>query len=250
MVKTFLTACKKLLQRRSRALLILVGIALFPGALAGLPGSNRDDERSLNKDRAVKFQLMVMAGNCPYEAATLMLKGGAGLRYMKSVMASIAREPEVEEVTPILTATVFDPNRGESGGTAEYVGIEARSFAALKPFLRFRQGGWFPGEDTCEVVMGCQAAELEQREAGDMILIPEKNIRFTVAGILERTGTRDDGTIFMPLRTLEKIFGMPEKITTAIGIKVKKGADCARLEEKLSRYLTHLIPVAQEAPRT
>jgi putative ABC transport system permease protein len=102
----------------------------------------------------------------------------------------------------------------------------------MKPFLKFRQGGWFVDENAFEVVMGFEAAELEQREVGDMILMPEKNVKFKVVGILNRTGTQDDGTIFAPLKTLQKIFNRPDEITT-IGIKVKKGVDSSRLEEKL-----------------
>ena len=67
-----------------------------------------------------------------------------------------------------------------------------------------------------------------------MILMPEKNIQFKVVGILERTGTQDDGTIFVPLKTLQKIFNKPTEITT-IGIKLKKGVDSTRLEVALYR---------------
>ncbi|HSB33160.1 MAG TPA: FtsX-like permease family protein [Nitrospirota bacterium] len=79
--------------------------------------------------------------------------------------------------------------------------------------------------------MGYEAAELEQREIGDLILMPEKNIEFKVVGILNRTGTQDDGTIFVPLRTLQKIFGKDHKVTT-IGIKIRKDADPSRVENK------------------
>ena len=102
----------------------------------------------------------------------------------------------------------------------------------MKTSLKFRQGKWFTDENAYETVMGYEAAELEQREVGDMILMPEKNVEFKVVGILNRTGTQDDGTIFIPLKTAQKVFGRPGEITT-IGIKLKKGADSARLEEKL-----------------
>ena len=65
-----------------------------------------------------------------------------------------------------------------------------------------------------------------------MILIPEKNVEFKVVGILNRTGTQDDGTIFVPLKTLQKTFGKDRKLTT-IGIKVRKDADGSQLEAKL-----------------
>jgi len=66
---------------------------------------------------------------------------------------------------------------------------------------------------------------------GDFTLVPEKNVRLKVVGILERTGTQDDGTSFVPLKTLMKISGT-DKITT-IGITLKKDADQAKLENKL-----------------
>ena len=68
------------------------------------------------------------------------------------------------------------------------------------------QGGWFSDPNAYEAVMGYEAAELEQREVGDKILMPEKNVEFTVTGILGRTGTQDDGTIFLPLKTMQKVF--------------------------------------------
>jgi putative ABC transport system permease protein len=138
----------------------------------------------------------------------------------------------VEKTTPILMSAVFDPNKGESGGIAGYFGVEPKSYSELKTFLTFRQGAWFTDERAFEVVMGYEAAELEQREVGDMILMPEKNVQFKVVGILNRTGTQDDGTIFAPLKTLQTIFNRPDEITT-IGIKVKKGADSTALEARL-----------------
>jgi len=234
MITIFQVAYKNLLRKKVRSLLTLVGIALSSWVLVSLLGFNQGYEASLNKDiDNMGFQLMVMAKGCPYEAATLMLKGGTGLKYMnESVMKDIAKEPEVDKITPILMAAVFDPNKGQNGGIAAYFGIDSKSFSELKPFLKFKQGGWFTDMNSNEAVMGFEAAELEQREVGDMILMPEKNVQFKVVGILERSGTQDDGTIFIPLRTAQKIFNTPDEITT-IGLKLKKGVNSAPLEEKL-----------------
>jgi putative ABC transport system permease protein len=234
MITKLQIAYKNLLRKKIRSLLTIIGIALSAWVLVSLLGFNKGYEKALNKDiDNMGFQMMIMAKGCPYEAATMMLKGGTGLRYMKqSILADIAREPEVEKTTPMLMSAVFDPNKGESGGIAGYFGVEPKSFSAMKTFLTFRQGGWFSDENGYEAVMGYEAAELEQREAGDMILMPEKNVQFKVVGILNRTGTQDDGTIFVPLKTLQKIFARPDELTT-IGIKVKKGVDSTRLEERL-----------------
>jgi putative ABC transport system permease protein len=233
MISRFQIAYKNLLRDRVRTLLTLSGIMLASWVLASLLGFNRGYERALDHDiDNMGYQLMVMAKGCPYEAATLMLQGGTGLRYIEqSMVDSIAKEPEVEKATPILMQAFFDPNKGENGGIAGYFGVEAASFPAMKPFYRFRGGGWFRTENAAEVVMGYEAAELEQREVGDMTLVPEKNVQLKVVGILERTGTQDDGTIFVPLKTMQNISGT-DKITT-IGIRMKKGADSAGLENRL-----------------
>jgi putative ABC transport system permease protein len=235
-ITIFQVAYKNLLRKRTRSLLTLIGIALSAWVLVSLLGFNQGYESALNKDiDNMGFQMMIMAKGCPYEAATMMLKGGTGLRYMKeSIVDDILNEPEVDKITPMLMQAVFDPNKGESGGISAYLGVEPGSFGGMKPFLKFMQGGWFNRDDSYEAVMGYEAAELEQRETGDMILIPEKNIQLKVVGVLNRTGTQDDGTIFVPIRTLQKIFNKSGELTT-IGIKVKQEANSNLLEEKLYR---------------
>ncbi|RII25641.1 MAG: hypothetical protein CXR31_13805 [Geobacter sp.] len=233
MITPFQVAYKNLLRKKVRTLLTLVGITLSTWVLVSLFGFNRGYEKALNRDiENMGYQLMVMAKGCPYEAATMMLQGGTGLRYMdQSMVNDIIKEAEVDKITPILMQAFFDPNKGESGGIAGYFGVDPATYPAMKPFFRFRSGGWFHDNSAPEVVMGYEAAELEQREVGDMTLVPEKNVQLKVVGILERTGTQDDGTIFVPLKTLQRIAGI-DKITT-IGIKVKKDADITKLENKL-----------------
>jgi putative ABC transport system permease protein len=234
MITKFQVAYKNLLRKKVRSLLTLFGIALSAWVLVSLLGFNHGFETALNRDiDNMGFQMMLMAKGCPYEAATMMLKGGTGLKYLpESIGEAVESEPEVEKITPMLMQAVFDPNKGESGGIAAFLGVDPGSYGAMKTFLKFRQGAWFTEENAYEAVMGYEAAELEQREVGDLILIPEKNVEFKVVGILERTGTQDDGTIFVPLRTLQTIFGKEGELTT-IGIKVHKDANNSRIEEKL-----------------
>jgi len=227
-------AYKNLLRKKTRSALTILGIGLSAWVLASLLGFNRGYESALSKDiDNMGFQVLVTAKGCPYEAATLMLKGGTGLRYMsESVIADILKHKEVEKVTPMLMQAVFDPNKGESGGISAYLGVDPVTYPEMKTFLKFKQGGWFKDPSAHEAVLGYEAAELEQREVGDKILVPEKNIEFTVVGIMTRSGTQDDGTIFVPIRTLQKDFGQEGKVT-AVGIKVDKKANMTELENKL-----------------
>jgi len=236
MINIFQVAYKNLLRKKARSGLTIIGIALAAWVLVSLLGFNRGYESSLNKDiDNLGFQMLVTAKGCPYEAATLMLKGGTGLRYMKQEIAdSVASQPEVEQITPMLMQAVFDPNKGESGGITAYLGVDPATFPKMKSFLEFKQGGWFTDPSALEAVMGYEAAELEQREAGDLLLIPAKNVELKVVGVLKRTGTQDDGTIFLPLKAVQKIFGIKDELT-GIGVKVKKEADIAQFEERMYR---------------
>jgi len=234
MIKIFNVAYKNLLRKKTRSGLTIIGIALAAWVLVSLLGFNKGYESSLNRDiDNLGFQMIVTAKGCPYEAATLMLKGGTGLRYMpQSITEQITKEPEVEEVTAMLMQAVFDPNKGESGGYSAYLGVDPATFPQMKSFLEFKQGSWFTDSEAMEAVLGYEAAELEQREVGDLLLITEKNVEVKVVGILKRTGTQDDGTIFLPLKAVQKIFGIKDELT-GIGIKVKKDANIAQFEEKM-----------------
>jgi putative ABC transport system permease protein len=234
MISIYQVAYKNLLRKKTRSLLTVVGIALSAWVLVSLLGFNRGYERALSKDiDNMGFQVLVAAKGCPYEAATLMLKGGTGLRYMKqSVTEDILKHPEVDKVTPMLMQAVFDPNKGENGGLTAYLGVDPATFPAMKGFLKFKQGAWFTAPEALQAVMGYEAAELEQREVGDSLLIPEMNIELKVVGVLARSGTQDDGTIFVPINTLQKIFNKKNQLT-GIGVKVNKTANISALEQKL-----------------
>jgi len=225
---------KNLLRKKVRSVLTIVGIALAAWVLVSLLGFNKGYELSLSKDiDNLGYQVLLTAKGCPYEAATLMLKGGTGLRYMKEDVASyVSSQPEVEKITPMLMQAIFDPNKGESGGITAYLGVDPLTFPKMKTFLQFKEGGWFSDSMAFQVVMGYEAAELEQREVGDKLLIPDKNVELEVVGIIKRTGTQDDGTIFLPLGTVQKIFGMQGQLT-GIGIKVKKEANISQFEERM-----------------
>lgn len=230
----FEVAYKNLLRKRTRSLLTVLGIGLAAWVLVSLFGFNKGYESSLNKDiDNLGFQMLIVAKGCPYEAATLMLKGGTGLKYMnEDIVSAVASEPEVEGVTAMLMQVVFDPNKGESGGLAAFLGVDPSTFPTLKSALPFKAGAWFTEPLAYEAVFGYEVAELEQREVGDLYLIPEKEVEVRVVGVLERTGTQDDGTVFLPLRTVQQIFEIRDELT-AVGIKVGKDADIAAFEEKM-----------------
>lgn len=227
-------ACKNLQRRKLRTIFTVIGIALSAWVLVTLLGFNKGYKNSLNRDiEGMGFQIVLTAKGCPYEAATLMLKGGTGLRYMpENMFSDIKNAAEVEQATPMLMHAEFDPYKGENGGTTVFLGIDAATYPTMKPYFKFREGGWFKAARANEIVMGYEAAELEQREVGDSYLLPNSEEEFKVVGILERTGTQDDGMIFLPLQTLQKLYHKND-LLTMVGMRLKNNVNAEAFEDKL-----------------
>lgn len=233
-MKVFAVAYKNLKRRKIRTGLTVGGVAIAVAVLVSLLGFDAGYQRGLNNDiDKLGYHLLVTAKGCPYEAATLMLKGGGGLRYMdEEVYKRIVNDSRIDKIAPQLVSSVYNQEGPEGRGAFTlYMGIE-QSCLDLKPWAKFKYGGWFSSRDADEVIMGHEAAEVEQRSIGDEIFIPSINKVLTVKGIFERTGTQDDGIIFIPLTTAQRIFNLPGKLT-GIGIKLKNIQTIAGFEEDL-----------------
>jgi len=233
-MKVLSIAFKNLSRKRIRSALTIGGVAVAVAVLVSLFGFDAGYQRGLDNDiNHLGYHLLVTAKGCPYEAATLMLQGGGGLRYMEEdVYKRIVSDVRIEKITPQLVASVYNQEGANGRGTyALYMGID-KSYVELKPWSKFKFGGWFRGDDVDEAIMGYEAAELEQRSVGDKIFVAGIDKVLTVVGIFERTGTQDDGITFIPLATAQRIFELPGKLT-GIGIKLKDIRTIAQFEEDL-----------------
>ncbi len=204
-MKLLILAYKNLKRKKVRTLLTILGVAVAVAVLVVLLGFSIGYNDALARDiDKMGYQLLITAKGCPYEAATLMLKGGGGLTHIEqSVYDNVVSNPSIDKITPQLIYTVYDQERQDDrGGFIMYMGIE-KSYLELKPWSKFRSGGWFSGDDADEVIIGYEAAELEQRLPGDLIFVPGIDKTLTVTGVFERVGTQDDGVIFMPLKTAQ-----------------------------------------------
>jgi len=227
-------AFKNLSRKKIRTSLTIGGVAIAVAVLVSLFGFDAGYQRGLDNDiNKLGYHLLVTAKGCPYEAATLMLKGGGGLRYMEEdVYKRIIKDARIDKITPQLVSSVYNQEGPEGRGAfALYMGIE-RSYLDLKPWSKFKSGKWFSSSDADEAIMGYEAAEVEQRLVGDQIFVPGVEKVLTVVGIFERTGTQDDGMIFIPLAKAQEIFQLPNKLT-GIGIKLKDIQTIGKFEEDL-----------------
>ena len=87
----------------------------------------------------------------------------------------------------------------------------------LRPAWRIN-GHWFDSDSS--VILGSTSAEEAGLKPGDFWTVPEKNVRLHVVGVLNRTNTQDDGFVFVPRKTLQRISGLEGKLVLIL-IKAK-----------------------------
>lgn len=208
----------------------VASVAAVVFVIATLAGFVRGYEAAVARDvDRMGFDLLVTARGCPYEAATLMLRGGVGLRYMPDgVVARLDADPAVAATYPTLIHPVRDPD--SPSGMALVKGVTPAFRDARR--LELVDGAWLGAGEG--VVLGFEAAELAQRRAGDTLLLPGMDAPLRVAGVLARTGSQLDGTVLMELGEVQRRFGLGDRLT-GVGVQVhpdQRGA----LDDLRDRY--------------
>ena len=123
-MKVLGVAYRNLKRKKIRTALTVGGVAIAVAVLVSLLGFDVGYQRGLNNDiDKLGYHLLVTAKGCPYEAATLMLKGGGGLRYMEEdVYKRIVKDPRIDKITPQLVSSVYNQEGGESRGASNRAG--------------------------------------------------------------------------------------------------------------------------------
>lgn len=238
----FVLAVKNLRRRLIRTSLTVAGVALAVTVAVSLGGFMLGYRGAIDKSiDMLGFQVMIMAKGCPYEAATMMLKGGTGLLYLPDdIYGKVKNDADIESITPIFVGVAEKQASGirddQTGKNFLVIsGIDVASYQVMKPWIVLKTGPgydggrWFSPDSKTEVVLGFEAAEYEQRKVGDTFyasIAPAgqpDSVRheFKVVGVLDRTGTQDDGTVFMPIDVARGYFARPGQLTI-LGIKLKQ----------------------------
>ena len=235
-------ALKSLLLRPARTLLTLISVAASVAVLFSLLAFNTGYQQGLQRQlQQMGVHLMVVPIGCPYEAASLVLKGGEIANYLdQDVADKIAALDGVAIAAPSLMHAVVRP---EDGRTDIYLGVDERHFA-LKNWWTTTAGDPVSGDllsTPDSMVLGNDAALIEKREnIGEKIWVPEIESEFNVTGILSPTGTQDDGFFYIPLATAQKKFTQAGKIT-AVQIRLTDPSMAAEVGDKLEA----MFPAAQ-----
>lgn len=222
---------RNLWRRKLRSALTAASLAAATAVLFSLLAFNSGYQRALQGelDRMGAHLLVVPVG-CPYEAASLILKGGQVPNTLPApALCEIRSQPEVDVAAPLFMAAIPRP---EEGRTDVWCGIDGE-MRRLKQYWRLAPGSRLPAAPN-ELLMGAEAANTEQRAPGDLFYSEKTEREFKVAGVLQRTGTGDDGFFFIPLATAQRMFGKPGQLT-AVAVRLKDPTRISAVARRLSR---------------
>ena len=222
-------ALKNLFAHKTRTILTLGSMTVAVAVLFTLVSFNRWYERALKTQlQGMGIHMMVVPVGCPYEAASLILKGGKIPSYLPGeVLKEVQAIPEIDVAAPTFMSAIVRPDEGR---TDIYVGIDS-STLRLKNWWKLN--GRFL-ENPNDVILGNDVKLIELSNIGDQVYMPEKDVTLDVVGELEPTGNEDDGFFYVPLATAQAMFDQPDKLT-GISIRLKNPDDAPVVASRLGQ---------------
>jgi putative ABC transport system permease protein len=221
-------ALGNLFAHRMRTALTLASMVVAVAVLFTLLSFNRGYERGLRDQlQGMGIHMLVVPVGCPYEAASLIIKGGQIPSFLPwSALAEVRALPEVEVAAPSFMSGIVRP---EEGRTDIYLGIDS-SMLVLKNWWKIE--GRFPAAPD-EMMLGHDVTLIELSNVGDEIYVPEMDRTFRVVGELEPTGTEDDGFFYVTIATAQEMFEHPGELT-AVSIRLTDPDLAAAVSTKLA----------------
>ena len=235
----WLFAWRNLTSRKVRTGLTIFSIAVAVAVLYTLLSFNKGYSASLKQQlQQMGVHMLAIPPGCPYEAASLLLKGGKPQGYLDTnQLAQIAQTTGIEIMAPGFMSAIMHEDR-----TDIYYGMDQRTIQ-LKNWWKLKPGGkWFADDEENAVVLGSDAAVLElvihqQTEPfvpGMELWVPELNRALKIVGIIEPTGTQDDGFFYVPIKVAQQIFKQPGK-ATVVALRLNNPADAGDIGERLEK---------------
>jgi putative ABC transport system permease protein len=223
----FKFAFKNLFAHRVRTGLTLVSVVVAVAVLFTLLSFNQGYDKALKTQlQGMGIHMLVVPVGCPYEAASLILKGGKIPNFLPaSALAEVRALPQIEIAAPTFMSGIVRP---EEGRTDIFLGVDS-TILTLKNWWKLK--GAFPTKPN-EMLLGYDVTLIEQSHIGDQIYVPEKDATFDIVGELAPTGTEDDGFFYLPLATAQELFDKPDMLTSVM-IRLEDPADAPVVAAKL-----------------
>jgi putative ABC transport system permease protein len=110
-------------------------------------------------------------------------------------------------------------------------GVDFQAFRVLRPWWTIK--GQEPDDDGA--LLGAEAAQLLGLREGDRVKI--NNRELTVTGVLDTTGSQDDGLIFAPLAMTQELLGKQGRISMAEVAALCSGCPIPEMVKQISQVL-------------
>jgi len=137
-------ATSDLRRRPLRTSLCILGVALSTTLLLGTVSLHSGYVRALDSTiERMGYQVLVTAKGCPYEAASLVMRGGNVPMYIdETTFDTILDDPDVLEATRLFMQGM---EAGEANRLMVFMGVDDR-FQSLKPCMTLQRGSWFSSD--------------------------------------------------------------------------------------------------------
>ncbi|HED03897.1 MAG TPA: ABC transporter permease [Candidatus Fraserbacteria bacterium] len=224
-------ALGNLLRRPTRSALTVLGVTIGMAAIVALWSLSGGLARSLDRQ----------LGSLGYDLV-LILPGSPGSfgppQPLKLPLELLAQARGVAQLGAELRRTL--PVRaGETKGFLAIVGLSPTMLTMSSGFAsRFElaKGRLFSPGSRREALLGSRAAAELHLKPGGALEIDSQSFR--VVGLLKPSGvTQRDSAIFMPLRALWQLTGMPDQVTLAVA-RAKQGYPARRLANELQSVIS------------
>jgi len=222
-------------RRKARAVFVLVGLLIGVATVIGLISLVQEMKKDINHKLEMYGANILIV---PKTENLSLTYGGMSLGGFSFDMQEI-RQEEVAKIKTIKNAAnvaavgpmVLGPVT-VGGHRILMAGIDFTAAQILRPWWSVK--GKFPaGEDG--VIIGADAARIIGLKPGDKVILRGRAL--PVTGVLEATGSQDDGLIFAPLAVAQGILGKQGRISMVEVAALCSGCPIPEMVKQISAVL-------------
>lgn len=186
-------------RRRGRFLFTLMGITVGIAALVTFLALGGGLEREIQREaNALGAHLIVTPkGSCAYEQVSILAGEPLPINITEDEVARVASIEGLEAV-PLITVKT-----GVNNNPAAITGVPVDQMKAFKEW-RINEGRYFASPQDEGILVGARLAHDERLSIGDTLRV--RGTEMPIIGIIEKTGNRDDNTLFIPLEVAQRLF--------------------------------------------
>jgi putative ABC transport system permease protein len=221
---------KYIMRRKLRFFLTLLGIIIGIATIAGLFLLGMEMENQVySRANALGSDAMVTPQHwCSYEYVSVLEGEQVGEAISISDFKNISKVNGLLVAAPIIVKST-----GITGKPVTVTGINPSQMKVLRNW-KMKDGDYLDDYDTFSAILGSSISEKFNLSVGDNLVIRET--LFNITGVLEKTNTNDDISIYITFETAAEIYNTKDKISFVF-IRVD---DISRMDE----YIVEIQNVA------